>query len=140
KGDQWSCLSTTNGLSHKDVRVIHQDRHGDIWFGTFGGGLNRLHQGKLTSYTTTNGAYNNRAWWIHEDADGVFWVATQDGLNRFVPPASEDDVSNGPSQSGPPAGRIGAQSRPGTPGRFFTFTTQHGLHENVVNNIQEDGS
>jgi signal transduction histidine kinase/ligand-binding sensor domain-containing protein len=148
KGDQWSFLSTTNGLSHKDVRVIHQDRHGDIWFGTYGGGLNRLHQGKLTSYTTTYGSYNNRAWWIHEDAEGIFWVATQDGLNRFVPPASDDNVSDGPSKTTLPGGRVGAKSglsgqgenARNEEGRFFTFTKQHGLHENVVNNIQEDAS
>src|SRR6185369_6327544 len=72
-GGQWSCYSTTNGLSHGDVRVIYQDRRDDMWFGTFGGGLNRLHDGKITSYTTTRGDYNNCAWWIHEDADGVFW-------------------------------------------------------------------
>ena len=63
--EDWTFYSTTNGLSHTDVRVIYQDRRDDIWFGTYGGGLNRLHEGRITSYATQLGKLNNRAWWIH---------------------------------------------------------------------------
>lgn len=125
-----------------DVRVIHQDRRGDLWFGTFGGGLICLHEGRLTRYMTPLGEYNNRAWCIHEDADGVFWIATRNGLNRFVPP--------GPAEARPPKSEGRSAPTPSTGilqpaidnsnGRFFTFTTQHGLHENFINNIQEDGA
>lgn len=114
----------TQTLSHPDVRVIHQDRRGDLWFGTFGGGLNRWRDGKITSYSSGGGEYNNRAWCIHEDADGVFWVGSRDGLNQFVPLGLE-------------------QLRDATPEvrtseRFFTFTIRHGLRENLINNVQED--
>jgi ligand-binding sensor domain-containing protein len=68
-------------LSNPDVRIIHEDRRGDFWFGTFGGGLNHLHEGQIIAYVTPLGEYNNR---------------------------------------------------------FFTFTTRHGLRENIINNIQED--
>ncbi|MBK9138254.1 MAG: ATP-binding protein [Verrucomicrobia bacterium] len=127
----------TNGWSHSDVRVIYQDRRGDMWFGTYGGGLHRLHDGQITAYTTRLGELNNRAWWIHEDADGVFWVATRNGLNRFVPPgvAAPDRNLALNRPSGPAREREVMAEGHGT---FFTFTTRHGLRENIINNLQED--
>ncbi len=133
-----------HALANPDVRVIHEDCRGDLWFGTYGGGLNRLHDGQITSYTTTLGEYNNRAWWIHEDAVGVFWVGSQDGLNRFVPPGVEFVVPASAGQGAtlrvPSSTGESQPARAGTTnaGRFFTFTTRHGLHENTINNVQED--
>ncbi len=125
---QWRLYSLgTNNSRETSVRVIHQDPRGDMWFGTYGSGLYRLREGKMTSFRTSLGEYNNRAWSIHEDAEGVFWIGSQNGLNRFVPPGIAQDETN-------PASTARGEGE----GQFFTFTTAHGLGENVVNNIQED--
>ena len=67
----------------------------------------------------------------------MFWIATEDGLNRFVPPGV--DQVRKPKSEGQSGRGVRNPTAPGeNEDRFFTFTTQHGLGENVVNNIQED--
>ena len=63
----------------------------------------------------------------------MFWVGSEDGLNRFVPPGI-DQIRNPKSEIRTKQ----AAAKREDEGRFFTFTTQQGLGENVVNNIQED--
>jgi ligand-binding sensor domain-containing protein/signal transduction histidine kinase len=111
----WKTCLTNAPPDNCDVRVIHEDRSGDMWFGTFGSGLYRFHDGAIASFKTTLGEYNNRAWCIHEDVKGFLWIGSQNGLNRFIPPGHES-----------------------ADGTFFTFTTKNGLRENTINNIQED--
>ena len=108
-------IDTRHGLGHSDVRVLLEDRQGDLWVGTYGGGVSRIRN--LTDYhtnftvstfTTDHGLSHNEAWSLHEDPDGAIWIGTKQGLNRFKD------------------------------GRFFAFTTEHGLHDNLVNHLLED--
>ena len=89
--------------------AILEDHSGNLWFGSYGGGLCQFRDGKFTVFTTRDGLSNNRARSLLEDADGVLWIGTEHGLNRFKG------------------------------GRFFAFTTKEGLLDNLVNHLSEDG-
>ncbi|MEK7678380.1 MAG: two-component regulator propeller domain-containing protein, partial [Verrucomicrobiota bacterium] len=102
-------------LSSYDVRAILEDRHGDLWFGTWGGGLNRVRDRRIDVFTARDGLAGDRIQALHQDAEGVLWIGTTEGLSR-------------------------QDTQPSTfnPQRFFSFTTAHGLPDNRVNQILED--
>jgi len=52
KDDQTKLFTTADGLSSDQIRSILQDADGTLWIGTFGGGLNRLRNGRFLSYTS----------------------------------------------------------------------------------------
>ena len=72
----------------KPVSVIMEDRSGNFWVGTEGGGLILFDrkQGKIIArYTTDEGLCSNSILTILEDAEGNLWMSTFNGLARFNP-------------------------------------------------------
>jgi ligand-binding sensor domain-containing protein/signal transduction histidine kinase/DNA-binding response OmpR family regulator len=66
------------------------DMHGDIWFGTYGNGLNHLkkefasdQKPRFINYTESDGMCNNIVFGILEDNSGNLWLSTDNGLSRF---------------------------------------------------------
>lgn len=77
-----------NSLSHNVVTSMHEDRNGDIWIGTDGGGLNLFQpdENKFTTFTTEDGLSSDAILDIQEDKDGNLWLATwSGGVMRFDP-------------------------------------------------------
>ena len=102
--------TTANGLGSDDVKVIHQDRNGAMWFGTYGG-LTRIAGGIVKNFTVADGLASDRVRSIYEDASGILWIGTYDGgLSRF-------------SGDG-----------------FFNYTIEKGLFNSGVFQILEDES
>jgi signal transduction histidine kinase/ligand-binding sensor domain-containing protein len=100
--------TTKDGLPSDDVKTIHQDRHGTLWFGTYGG-LAQLKDGKFISYTAAEGLAGNQVRTIYEDSDGTLWIGTyDDGLSRL------------------------------RDGKFFNYRMEQGLYNNGVFQILED--
>lgn len=78
------------GLQNVDVAFnpnyvvsLEVDRKGDIWSGTWGGGLSRFDGKKWITYTTTEGLPGNHVFMLHLDAKGVLWVGTNRGLTKW---------------------------------------------------------
>ena len=78
------------------------DRAGNIWLGTFGGGLLRFKDGTSTAFTSRNGLPDNFVWAVRETRDGSLWIGTNGGLTRM------------------------------TGDRLVTYTTRDGLPDNRV--------
>jgi len=100
------------GLPHESVSVVSGDRAGNIWLGTFGGGLVRYANGVTEAFTTRNGLPDDYVWAIAEGRDGGLWIGTGRGLARMAD------------------------------GRFVNYTTANGLPSNNISVLLEsrDGS
>ncbi|MEO6177544.1 MAG: two-component regulator propeller domain-containing protein [Flavobacterium circumlabens] len=81
-------ISTTDGLSQSSVIAIHQDKLGQMWFGTRDG-LNKYDGSKFTVFrndvTDKTTISNNDILAIEEDNSGKLWVGTYNGLNCYDP-------------------------------------------------------
>ena len=108
-GRRWDAFTEQQGLGNSLVRTMLRGRDGTVWFGTNGGGLSRLRDGRLETFTSSEPLANFvRA--IHEDAAGNFWVGTSGGgLNLLRGDA------------------------------LVALTTRHGLPDDVVYAIVDDG-
>src|SRR5262245_56306223 len=68
----------SDGLAHNRVNVIHQDRKGYLWLGTFEG-LSRFDGYQFVNYGTAEGLAHPTINTITEDRDGRLWVGTNRG-------------------------------------------------------------
>lgn len=81
-------FSKEDGLSVCFITSILQDREGFIWFGTYGGGINRYDGYNFKAYhsvTNREGAFiYSFIKTIYEDRNGIIWIGTiKEGLSRF---------------------------------------------------------
>ncbi|MBI4645529.1 MAG: hypothetical protein HY738_02775 [Bacteroidia bacterium] len=120
-------FTTSQGLANNYVLCIAEDKAGNLWFGTLGGGVSRytplspsvdkgVQSGVFTNFTTSQGLANNIVYSIIEDKVGNLWFGTAGGgVSRY----NSDEK--------------------GTDEKLFTnFTTAHGLADNTILNIAED--
>jgi len=111
-------ISTTDGLSQSSVIAIHQDKFGQMWFGTRDG-LNKYDGSKFTIFrndvTNKHSISNNDILSIEEDNTGKIWVGTYNGLNCY------DPVSNAFT-------------------RYLHTKTNHTISSNAIWSIKEIGN
>lgn len=64
------------------IRAIHEDDQGTMWFGTYGAGIIRLQNDRVSILTTHDGLYDNIVSHIMEDERGNFWIGCNSGIFR----------------------------------------------------------
>lgn len=76
--------SLRDGLAHNFISFITGSRDGDVWAGTWGGGITRIRGNSLKTFNTGNGLPDNEIWMITEDLEGNVLIGTNNnGLCIF---------------------------------------------------------
>ncbi|MDX2249310.1 MAG: two-component regulator propeller domain-containing protein [Bacteroidia bacterium] len=107
----FTTFTTDDGLALDAITCSTMDKFGNLWFGTYGGGVSRYDGKSFTNFTTRQGLTSSIVISIKEDKNRNLWFGTQGG-----------GVSRYDGQS------------------FTTFTTAQGLGSNYVLSIEEDKS
>ncbi len=66
-------FTTDDGLALDAISCSIMDRLGNLWFGTFGGGVSRYDGKTFTNITVAHGLANNAVYCLAEDKDGNLW-------------------------------------------------------------------
>jgi signal transduction histidine kinase/ligand-binding sensor domain-containing protein len=131
------------------VTAVHEDRAGNIWFGTTEG-LAVLRRGRLVRYGAGEGLPHGFVYFIFEDRAGTVWVGTRGGLTRI----KDGAVATLTRRNGFPAdaartmwedrdgnlwvGTLGQGLLRLSGDRFVSFTSRDGLSNDHVTCLHED--
>ena len=72
-----------DGLKNLQISALLEDRQGALWIGTAGGGVGRLAQGMIHTYTVKDGLAGDSISSFVEATNGEVWVGTHTGLSRW---------------------------------------------------------
>lgn len=76
------------GLSSRFARAVYEDAKGVLWVGTYGGGLNRIENGRVQHYDERNGLFDDTVSCILVDRSGQMWLGGNRGIS-VLPAASQ---------------------------------------------------
>ncbi|MDF1673351.1 MAG: two-component regulator propeller domain-containing protein [Vicingaceae bacterium] len=141
---EYTHLTKKNGLSTNSISSLYQDRSGNIWIGTNGGGLIKYGNRAFTYFNDVSGLNNNGVFSIIEDNDNNIWISTGDeGIYKYNYEESiHYDKSNGLKSN---TVRSSVKDKKGdiwfatsngltkySNGTFKTYTTTDGLPSNQI--------
>jgi ligand-binding sensor domain-containing protein/signal transduction histidine kinase len=74
-----------NALNNDYIFSLYDDGSGNLWVGTYGGGLNKFNikSGKAEHFSENEGLPNNVVYSLLPDNDGNIWLSTNKGLCKF---------------------------------------------------------
>ncbi len=71
-----------NGLGSNIVIDFYEDQERVLWIGTYGGGINRFKDGRVTAITTAQGLHDDGVFSILDDRRGHLWMSSNNGVFR----------------------------------------------------------
>jgi ligand-binding sensor domain-containing protein len=81
------------GFNPNYIVSLAVDNDGNVWCGTWGGGLSRFDGKAWKTYTVKDGLPGNHIFMLRlDDKDGKLWIGTNRGLARFKPEGSGFNV------------------------------------------------
>lgn len=144
-------FSKLQGLKHDVIRCMLQDNDGNLWFGTYGGGVSKYDGKSFTNFTEKEGLANNTVLSILQDKSENIWIGTYSGGvskydgNTFTNFAGKEGFSNNSVRSiiQDKNGNLWFGTEGGGllkyDGKSFThFTEKEGLSNNMVSTILQD--
>lgn len=153
-GKQFTVFTKTNTEQLPDnmINALHTDRAGNLWIGTYGGGIVRKTGGTFTRYPDKDdfGLSRSRVWCIHEDLRGNLWVGTD---TRGVYRLKDGNVTSFTVNEGLSGNQVWCihEDRRGglwigmgsglnrlENGKITVYTTAEGLSGNLVWSVLED--
>lgn len=145
-------LTTQDGLSYNNVTSVCEDRNGVMWFGTWGGGLNRWQDERFTTVTQTNGLLHDTVLSVWPCRDGRLLVGLDARAGTCLDRLTPDLRSDFPRMNGllPAPVRVVLEARSGTiwvgtvrglnairGDQIDTYTTTNGIAGSNVTSICE---
>lgn len=82
-GEEVTTYTTADGFLVDDLRDVHKDNWGNIWFATWGGGVVRYDGDTFQSLTTKDGLVHNNVSDIHESNEKHLWFGTEGGATQY---------------------------------------------------------
>lgn len=79
---RWHCIGAPDGLTADMVRVVHEDRHGQVWYGSEFSGTTVLRDGLVRHFPPGDGLPGPELKAVLEDSSGNLWLGTDRGLVR----------------------------------------------------------
>ena len=69
------------------VNPMISDRDGNLWVGTLGKGIFRIHDNVVDHYQQTDGLSSDSILDLFEDREGIVWAVTSNGIDSFRDPS-----------------------------------------------------
>ena len=72
--EEFFTYTKQQGLTHNNIMATLQDKSGNIWIGTWGGGVDKLQNERVTAYASTNGLSQDLILSLCAGLDGSLWA------------------------------------------------------------------